>query len=41
MVDGVHGALDHVVRHVEKENKSVLEYVTILLLPVEENIAQV
>ena len=43
MVDGVHGAMDHVVRHVEEEqeHKSVLECVMILLLPVEEIIAQV
>ena len=41
MVDGVHGAIDHVVRHVEEEHRSVLEYVTILLLLVEESIAQV
>ena len=41
MVDGVHGAMDRVVRHVEEEHKSVLECVMILLLPVEEIIAQV
>ena len=40
MVDGVHGAMDHVVRHVQEEHKSALEYVTILLLPVVEVIAQ-
>ena len=40
MVDGVHGAMDRVVRHVEEEHKSILECVTILLLPVEEVIAQ-
>ena len=40
MVDGVHGAMDYVVRVVVVEHKSVLEYVTILLLPVKEIIAQ-
>ena len=40
MVDGAHGAMDHVVKHVEEEHKNVIEYVTILLLPVEEMIAQ-
>ena len=40
MVDGVHGAMDNVVRHVEEEHRNVVEYVTILFLPVEEIIAQ-
>ena len=38
MVDGVHGDMDHVVRHVVVEHNSVLEDVTILHLPVEEMI---
>ena len=36
MVDGVHGDLDHVVRHVVEEHKSILECVIILNLHVEE-----
>ena len=40
MVYGVHGAMDHVVKRVEEEHNSVLEYVTIRFLPVEEVIAQ-
>ena len=40
MVAGVHGAMDHVVRVVVMEHDNVLEYVTILLLPVEEMAAQ-
>ena len=40
MVIGVHGRMDHVVRVVVVEHDNVLEYVTILLLPVEEMAAQ-
>ena len=40
MVTGVHGGMDHVVRVVVVEHDDVLEYVMILLLPVEEMIAQ-
>ena len=36
MVDGVHGYLDHVVRHVVEEYRIILEYVIILNLHVEE-----
>ena len=36
MVDGVNGDLDHVVRHVVVEYRTILEYVTILSLRVEE-----
>ena len=39
MVDGVHGCVDHVVRHVVVEYKIVLEVVTILHLTVMEEIA--
>ena len=39
MVDGVHGLVGHVVGHVVKEHKPVLEVVTILHLPVEEKVA--
>ena len=35
MVDGVHGVLDHVVRHVVVEHRSLLGCVTILHLHVE------
>ena len=38
MADGVHGGMDHVVRVVVVGHDNVLEYVTILLLPVEEMI---
>ena len=41
MVDGVYGLVDHVVGHVVKEYKIVLEVVAILHLPVEEEIALV
>ena len=40
MVVGAHGGMDHVVRVVVVEHDNVLEYVTILLLPVEEMAAQ-
>ena len=40
MVDGVHGGMGHVVRVVVVEHDNVLEHVTILLVPVEEIIAQ-
>ena len=36
MVDGVHGDLDHVVRHVVEEYRIILECVMILNLHVEE-----
>ena len=36
MVDGVHGDLDHVVRHVMVEYRIILECVIILNLHVEE-----
>ena len=36
MVDGVNGDLDHVVRHVVVEYRTILECVTILSLHVEE-----
>ena len=35
MVDGVHGDLDHVVRHVAEEYRIILECVIILNLHVE------
>ena len=35
MVDGVHGGLDHVVRHVVEEYRIILECVIILNLLVE------
>ena len=35
MVDGVHGGLDHVVRHVVEEYRIILECVIILNLHVE------
>ena len=35
MVDGVHGGLDHVAKHVVEEHKSILECVIILNLHVE------
>ena len=35
MVDGVHGGLDHVVRHVAEEYRIILECVIILNLLVE------
>ena len=38
MVDGAHGHVDHVVRHVVLEQRVVLEDVIILYLPVEEKI---
>ena len=41
MVDGVHGYLDHVVRHVVEEYRIILEYVIILNLHVEEKNVQV
>ena len=41
MVDGVHGLAGHVVGHVVKECKSVLEVVAVLHVPVEEEIAMV
>ena len=36
MVDGVNGDLDHAVRHVVVEYRTILEYVTTLSLHVEE-----
>ena len=41
MVDGVHGAMDHVVRVVVVEYNNVLECVVILPLCVEEMIVMV
>ena len=41
MVDGVHGCVSHVVRHVVVEYKDVIEVVTILNLTVEETIVLV
>ena len=41
MVYGVHGLVGHVVGHVVKEHKVVLEDVVILHIPVEEEIALV
>ena len=41
MVDGVHGHVTHVVRHVVVEHKDVIEVVAILHLTVEEMIALV
>ena len=41
MVDGVHGRVDHVVRHVVVEHKDVIEVVAILHLTVEEMIVLV
>ena len=41
MVDGVHGDLDHVVRHVVVEKESILECVMILILHVEGKIVKV
>ena len=41
MVDGVHGGLDLVVRHVVEEYRILLECVTILNLHVEEKIVMV
>ena len=41
MVDGVHGYVTHVVRHVVVEHKDVLEVVAILQLTVEEMIVLV
>ena len=38
MVDGVHGYVDHVVRHVVVEQGGVLEHAVILDLTVEEAI---
>ena len=38
MVDGAHGHVSHVVRHVVGEQRIVLENVIILHLPVEEMI---
>ena len=40
MVDGVHGYVDHVLRHVVEEYRRQLEHVTIPHLPVEEMIVQ-
>ena len=36
MVDGAHGHVDHVLRHVVLEQRIVAEYVIILYLSVEE-----
>ena len=41
MVDGVHGHLDHVVRHVVEEYRIILECVIILTLHVEGNSVKV
>ena len=41
MVDGVHGGLDHVVRHVVEEYRIILECVIILNLHVEGKIVKV
>ena len=41
MVDGVNGDLDHVVRHVVVEYRTILECVTTLSLHVEEKTARV
>ena len=41
MVDGVHGDLDHVVRHAVEEHRIILECVIILNLPVEGKNVQV
>ena len=41
MVDGAHGHMDHVVRHVVEEHKGRLEDVTILHLPVVEIVVMV
>ena len=41
MVDGVHGSLNHVVRHVVVEYRTILECVTTLSLHVEEKTAKV
>ena len=40
MVDGVNGDLDHVVRHVVVEYRTILECVTTLSLHVEEKSVQ-
>ena len=41
MVDGVHGHLDHVVRHVVEEYRIILQCVIILNLHVEGNSVKV
>ena len=41
MVDGVHGCVDYVVRHVVVEHKVVIEVVVVLHLTVEEMIVLV
>ena len=38
MVDGVHGHVEHVVRHVVMEQSNVVENVIVPYLPVEEKI---
>ena len=41
MVDGVNGNLDHVVKHVVVDTKTILEYVIVLCPRVEEKIVMV